>query len=59
MTRRSRTRTRLDLSEREQIAASRLHRPLGGVVDAVNAQMQTEESWREVWREELAGRRGR
>ena len=45
-------RHRIDVSEREAIAASRLHRPLAGVTEAVNAQLQTPEAWAWVWREE-------
>lgn len=45
-------RHRRDVSEREAIAASRLHRPLSGITEAVNAQLQTPEAWAAVWREE-------
>ncbi len=45
-------RHRIDASEREAIAASRLHRPLADVGDALNAQLQTPEAWVWVWREE-------
>lgn len=42
-------RHRLDVSEREAIEVSRMHRPLAGVTDAVNAQLQTPEAWVWVW----------
>jgi hypothetical protein len=45
-------RHRRDVSERKAIAASRLHRPLSGVAEALNAQLQTPEAWAWVWREE-------
>lgn len=45
-------RHRIDVSEREAIQASRLHRPLAGVTQALNAQMQTPEAWARVWRDE-------
>jgi hypothetical protein len=42
----------IDISEREQLEASRLHRPLAGAADAINAQLQTPEAWAWVWRDE-------
>jgi hypothetical protein len=45
-------RHRVDVSEREAIAASRLHRPLAGAGAAINAQLQTPEAWAWVWRKE-------
>lgn len=42
-------RHRLDVSEREVIEAARLHRPLSGAQEVINAQLQTEEAWRAVW----------
>lgn len=46
-------RHRIDVSEREVIETARLHRPLSGAQEAINAQLQTEEGWRAVWAEEL------
>ena len=45
-------RHRVDVSEREALEVSRLHRPLTGATEAVNAQLQTPEAWAWVWREE-------
>lgn len=45
-------RHRIDISEREAIQASRMHRPLAGAAEAVNAQLQTPEAWAWVWRDE-------
>lgn len=45
-------RHRIDVSEREALEVSRLHRPLAGATEAVNAQLQTPEAWAWVWREE-------
>lgn len=42
-------RHRLDVSEREAIEASRMHRPLAGAAEAVNAQLQTPEAWAALW----------
>lgn len=44
-------------SEREQIEASRLHRPLAAATAAVNAQLQTPESWHAVWADVTQERR--
>ena len=44
-------RHRIDVSERETIEASRLSRPLSGITEAVNAQLQTPEAWAAVWRD--------
>lgn len=51
-------RHRIDISEREQIEASRMHRPLSGAGEVLNAQLQTPEAWAWVWRD-VAGERGR
>lgn len=45
-------RHRIDISEREQIEASRLQRPLGSAAEVLNAQLQTPEAWAWVWKDE-------
>jgi hypothetical protein len=44
-------RHRIDVSEREALEVSKLHRPLAGATEAVNAQLQTPEAWAAVWRD--------